>query len=298
MPKSQVINHSAIADDDLQTLNLEEFTAFFDHLQDRPDLRELHTRYINPRTNQFEAASLLQFLRAEQGERKVTLEQSQAIVNMFEPHVEKPSGVLSTEGFRLLLTSSVFDLLDPRRQKVNQDMTFPLSCYFIASSHNTYLTGDQLFSLSSVDIYSKVLLSGCRCVEIDVWNGPDNTPIVTHGGTLTTKIVFEDVIRDAILPFAFVASPYPVILSLEVHCDDRQQDEMAAILVRHLKGYLHMEQPSVETTALPSPNSLKEKILIKAKRKKDTTAEMEQQAEEDDLDEPSSEDEVEQANHA
>ncbi|CAG0892398.1 unnamed protein product [Cyprideis torosa] len=103
---------------------------------------------------------------------------------------------------------------------------------------------------------------------------------------------FEDVIRDAILPFAFVASPYPVILSLEVHCDDRQQDEMAAILVRHLKGYLHMEQPSVETTALPSPNSLKEKILIKAKRKKDTTAEMEQQAEEDDLDEPSSEDEI------
>lgn len=51
----------------------------------------------------------------------------------------------------------------------------------------------QFSGLSSAEMYRQVLLSGCRCVELDCWKGkpPDEEPIITHGFTMTTDILFK-----------------------------------------------------------------------------------------------------------
>jgi phosphatidylinositol phospholipase C, beta len=79
---------------------------------------------------------------------------------------------------------------------------------------------------SSVEIYRQCLLSGCRCVELDLWNGKTNEPVILHGYTFVPEVSAREVI-EAIAESAFKSSDYPVILSFENHCNTKQQAKIA-----------------------------------------------------------------------
>ncbi|XP_053407871.1 uncharacterized protein LOC123546334 isoform X3 [Mercenaria mercenaria] len=194
-----------------------------------------------------------------------------ALIRKHEPDtVLRDNGYLSFEGFaKYLMDKENYAYLFEKTKHNDEDMDHPLAHYYIASSHNTYLTSHQLKGDSSVELYSQILLSGCRCVELDCWDGDDGLPIIYHGHTLTTKISFKLVV-EAINRSAFVTSPYPVILSLENHCSIAQQQKMAHIFRTvfgdKLVTQFLFDSDFTDDPVLPSPNQLRYKILIKNKK--------------------------------
>ncbi|XP_037592392.1 1-phosphatidylinositol 4,5-bisphosphate phosphodiesterase eta-1 isoform X2 [Cebus imitator] len=256
----------ADTDENQGTLTFEEFCVFYKMMSLRRDLYLLLLSYSDKKDH-LTVEELAQFLKVEQKMNNVTTDYCLDIIKKFEVSEEnKLKNVLGIEGFTNFMRSPACDIFNPLHHEVYQDMDQPLCNYYIASSHNTYLTGDQLLSQSKVDMYARVLQEGCRCVEVDCWDGPDGEPVVHHGYTLTSKILFRDVV-ETINKHAFVKNEFPVILSIENHCSIQQQRKIA----QYLKGIFRdkLDLSSVDTgecKQLPSPQSLKGKILVKGKK--------------------------------
>ncbi|XP_077500323.1 1-phosphatidylinositol 4,5-bisphosphate phosphodiesterase delta-1-like isoform X4 [Amblyomma americanum] len=242
-------------------LDREEFIAFYHSLLSRPDIDAVFKTYAGHTMNVMGPEQLHKFLTQEQ-KMSVSLADCKRIVEMYEKDKEQPQGYLGISGFREMLLSEEHDIFDARHRQVCQDMNQPLNHYFIASSHNTYLVQGQLVGSSSVEGYIRALKKGCRCLELDVWDGPDNEPIVYHGYTLTSKILFRDVLESVKL-YAFQESQYPVILSLENHCCLDQQKVMARHLVAILGPLLYKKPIGDKETDMPPPSALLRKVLIK-----------------------------------
>ncbi|XP_026197477.1 1-phosphatidylinositol 4,5-bisphosphate phosphodiesterase beta-1 isoform X1 [Anabas testudineus] len=201
-------------------------------------------------------------------------EQVQVLVDKYEPNASlAQKGQISVEGFARYLSGEENSIMPPEKLDQSEDMTFPLSHYFINSSHNTYLTAGQLAGNSSVEMYKQVLLSGCRCIELDCWKGrtTEEEPVITHGFTMTTEISFKEVI-EAIAECAFKTSPFPVILSFENHVDSPKQQAKMAEYCRSIFGDALLTEPLEKYpleagVPLPSPMELMGKILVKNKKK-------------------------------
>ncbi|KAJ3193496.1 1-phosphatidylinositol 4,5-bisphosphate phosphodiesterase delta-4 [Irineochytrium annulatum] len=125
--------------------------------------------------------------------------------------------------------------------------------------------------LMDMDHFSAFLISAnnaiCKKKHTDVYQDmtrPLCDYFINSSHNTTGRILFKDAI-DAINRYAFVSSPYPLFLSLELHCSPDQQLMMAKILTEVLGTSLLTAPLSEGETELPSPAALKYKILLKSK---------------------------------
>lgn len=234
-------------------LNFEEFQKFVKQLKQRPEVVAIFKQITQDNTislQQFE-----NFITAIQFET----DDSGAADKIYSRFSQDTTGGMTLDGFTDYLASSA---LSASKDDL-EDLSHPLNEYFIASSHNTYLLGRQYGHSTSIEGYIRALQRGCRSVEIDIWDG-DQGPVVTHG-KITSSIPLSDVL-ETIKKYAFMVTPFPLFLSLEVHCRKEYQYKVRLQILKILDDMLITDRTSPISNSLPSPMELKHKILIKVKK--------------------------------
>lgn len=103
--------------------------------------------------------------------------------------------------------------------------------------------------------------------ETEINDSYKREPIVVHGRTLTEAIKFREVCK-AVKEGAFERNPLPIIVSLEVHCNEEQQERMVEIMKEEWGDFLlHEPIPGIDPhDRQPKLCEVLKKILIKVKR--------------------------------
>ncbi|XP_039066498.1 phosphoinositide phospholipase C 4-like isoform X1 [Hibiscus syriacus] len=234
-----------------------------------PDVKAAFDKYAEG-GNQMTAEQLRKFLVEVQGQSRATVADAEEIalqVLQKRHHMAKfRRHALTLDDFYQYLFSA--DLNPPIDTKVHQDMTAPLSHYFIFTGHNSYLTGNQLSSDCSDVPIIKALKRGVRVVELDLWpNSTRDDVHVLHGRTLTTPV---ELIRclQSIKEHAFSASEYPVIITLEDHLTPKLQAKVAQMVTQTFGKMLFCPESEC-LKEFPSPEDLKYRIIISTKPPKE-----------------------------
>ena len=168
--------------------------------------------------------------------------------------------------FSYMLNSDSLLVYDKDKILADVPTDRPLCDYLINSTHNTYLTGHQLHGKSSSIMYSFAMFDGYRLVELDCYDGINQDILITHGYTLVTKLHLKDILKE-LKQSAFLDSPFPVILSIENHCDKVHQTYMAQYCKEILIDlYTFPVNPIPEY--LPTLNELKGKFILKTSGKR------------------------------
>lgn len=202
---------------------------------------------------------------------------------------------LAKSRFVAFLMSDYNDLFDSSKgSNAADDMTKPLCHYWINTSHDTYLakmpfganqrsictdvgalTGNGAFGLDAADeqMYLLALQRGVRCLDLDLWDGVSGEPVVSKcKPTGTEKTIPLAVILRTIRSFLrYNQSSYPIILRLENHCSLVGQQKVGQQIYNILGSANLLAAPNDdklmnEPSPLPSPESLKGKVLIMGKR--------------------------------
>uniref|UniRef100_A0A9L0TS58 Phosphoinositide phospholipase C n=2 Tax=Equus TaxID=9789 RepID=A0A9L0TS58_HORSE len=183
----------------------EKFYELTQKICPRTDIEDLFKKINGDKTDYLTVDQLVSFLNEHQRDPRLNeilfpfydAKRAMQIIEMYEPDEDlKTKGLISSDGFCRYLMSDENAPVFLDRLELYQEMDHPLAHYFISSSHNTYLTGRQFGGKSSVEMYRQVLLAGCRCVELDCWDGKgeDQEPIITHGKAMCTDILFKGLV--------------------------------------------------------------------------------------------------------
>ncbi|OIW29675.1 PLC-like phosphodiesterase [Coniochaeta ligniaria NRRL 30616] len=257
------------------SLDRRGFMAFVQLVKTRMDIQPIYQQFASSHKLGLTLEDFYRFLRESQGEN--IDEESAHWKAVFDELLRKAKSRsisrllddqprLSEAAFASFFATDANAL--PRETDVVQSVNLdrPMNEYYISSSHNTYLLGYQVRGESSVEGYISALSRGCRCVEIDCWDGPrNNDPVVMHGHSLTTQISFREVIN-TINKYAFVKSNYPLWISLEVRCGWVTQENMVKIMLDTFGDKLVLQPIDSKSDRLPSPSQLMGRILIKVKK--------------------------------
>ncbi|KAI1899759.1 hypothetical protein AGOR_G00065060 [Albula goreensis] len=256
-------------------VTLEEFQEAYCELCTRPDVYFLLVQLSKGREC-LDAQDLRLFLEAEQGmhqgmEQGAGLSAAEAsldILRRFESSAAgREQGLLGLDGFSRYLQSPECQLFDlQRHQRVCQDMSLPLSHYYIsAACPRSYLQEDQGALLGLLGGLARTLRAGCRCLELAVSDGPDGEPLLDHSAAPISLRSALEVVRDN----AFLSTPFPLILYLRQHCCPAQQHTIALNL-RQVFG-THLYTPEALLTGqsnalLPAPEQLRGRVLLAGRK--------------------------------
>ncbi|GAV29238.1 hypothetical protein PMKS-002720 [Pichia membranifaciens] len=253
-------------------LDFPQFQTFVSKLKNRPEFGAIFQE-LNIQNGRMLLSDFKKFVREIQNESSHSDTLVDDIFVKFS-HSKSLDSYMTPSNLSYYLNSSYATPLFNEESLDPHYYSHPLTDYFISSSHNTYLLGKQFHGFSSIEGYIHALQRGCRCIEIDVWDGTssgskEQHPIVTHGHTLTNSIEFKLVV-DIIRKYAFITTPYPLIISLEIRCSQESQLKCVAIM-KTIFGDMLVLHPKTNESFMPSPRELKHKILVKVKKSKSTT---------------------------
>ncbi|KAH3759474.1 1-phosphatidylinositol 4,5-bisphosphate phosphodiesterase delta-4 [Pelomyxa schiedti] len=183
--------------------------------------------------------SLVSFLRDHQNEKGSSISDAREIIGAYGDE-----GSLQLDGFEQYLISSENSIFAPLQHKLNQDMSAPLSQYFINSSARH----------SSLESYSSALSKGCvKFFQVCLVEGKDKQP-------MTQCCLFEHFVT-LLQDHAFKTTQWPVIIYICLRGATEEQQAGAATILQEKLGHLLAKRPT-KLLVLPSPMSLQRKIIL------------------------------------
>ncbi|XP_012659519.1 1-phosphatidylinositol 4,5-bisphosphate phosphodiesterase beta-1 [Otolemur garnettii] len=253
------------------------YRVFLNNLCPRPEIDNIFSEFGAKSKPYLTVDQMMDFINLKQRDPRLNeilypplkQEQVQVLIEKYEPNESlAKKGQISVDGFMRYLSGEENGVVSPEKLDLNEDMSQPLSHYFINSSHNTYLTAPPDFYLRGT--LKDVIYCRKQAPLVVVQEEIDTACPVMQVDTLE--------VIEAIAECAFKTSPFPILLSFENHVDSpKQQAKMAeycrlifgdALLMEPLEKY-----PLESGVPLPSPMDLMYKILVKNKKKSHKSSE-------------------------